>query len=148
PFLYDYSGQPWKTQSRVRELLADAYKTSPDGIPGNDDCGTMSAWYVLSALGLYPVDPADGTLELCSPLFPQATIHLGAPYTGRTFTIRAAASTTPYIQAVQLGRESWEKTWIPQSAIAHGGSLTFTLDSQPNKTWGADISLRPPSLEK
>ena len=70
PFLYDYSGTPWKTQSRVRELLADAYGTTPSGIPGNDDCGTMSAWYVFAALGLYPTDPARPAYELSAPLFP------------------------------------------------------------------------------
>ncbi len=148
PFLYDYSGQPYKTQSRVRELLADAYKTTPDGIPGNDDCGTMSAWYIFAALGFYPTDPARPAFELCSPLFPKATIHLSAPYKGKTFTVNArqASADNAYIQSVQVGRHSQNWPWITQSDIANGGTLNVTLGATPKTGWGAAPTLRPPSL--
>lgn len=150
PFLYDYSGAPWKTQARVRELQADAYNTTPNGIPGNDDCGTMSSWYVLSAMGLYAVDPASATYELTTPLFSKVTLHLAKPYMGHTLTISApAASTTnTYIQSAHLGGQTWSRPWVPQSALVQGKTLTFTLGPQPNKGWGAAAGVRPPSLSK
>ena len=148
PFLYDFSGAPWKTQARVRELQADAYKITPDGIPGNDDCGTMSAWYVLSAMGLYAVDPGRPVYELCSPLFPKITLRLGRPYAGQTFVVRAPAASdgNPYVQAVRLNGVPLPRAWVPTSAITGGGSLAFTLGASPDKPWGAAKEDRPPSL--
>ncbi len=150
PFLYDYCGLPWKTQARVRELLADAYQAAPGGIPGNDDCGTMSAWYVLSALGLYPVDPSQPGFAVCSPLFPQATLHLAAPYTGKSFTIRArgASRANAFIQDIRLNTQPHNRPWLWQSALAQGGTLAVTLGPQPNTAWGAAQALRPPSLSR
>lgn len=147
PFLYDYCGLPWKTQARVRELQADAYQPAPGGIPGNDDCGTMSAWYVLSALGLYPVDPSQPGFAVCSPLFPQATLHLAAPYLGKSFTISAkgASKANAFIQDVRLNTQPHNRPWLWQSAIARGGRLTVSLGARPNTAWGAGASFRPPS---
>jgi predicted alpha-1,2-mannosidase len=109
PFLYDYSGQPWKTQQRVRELLEDAYKTTPNGIAGNDDCGTMSSWFVLAALGIYTVDPATSIFELTSPLFAKATIHTQTS-AGKNaeFVINAPnnSEADQYVQSVALNRLS------------------------------------------
>ena len=76
-YLYNYAGQPWKTADRVREILRTQYDDTPFGLSGNEDCGQMTAWYVLSALGIYPVNPADGNWVLGTPLFPEATIDLG-----------------------------------------------------------------------
>ncbi len=150
PFLYDYCGLPWKTQARVRELQADAYLPTPGGIPGNDDCGTMSAWYVLSALGLYPVDPAQPGFAVCSPLFPQATIHLAAPYAGKLFTIRApgASQAKGFIQDTRLNTLPHNRAWLWQSAIARGGTWTVTLGPRPKTGWGAGQAVRPPSLSR
>ena len=147
PFLYNWSGAPFETQARVRELLADAYKTRPDGIPGNDDCGTMSAWYVFAALGLYPTDPARPAFSLCSPLFPKATLHLAAPYTGRSFTIQTGGKAAdPYIQSVRLNGRAHAFPWITQALVARGGTLDVSLGPAPNATWGAAPAVRPPSL--
>ncbi len=150
PFLYDFSGTPWKTQARVRELQADAYKITPDGVPGNDDCGTMSSWYVLSAMGLYAVDAGRPVYELCSPLFPKVTLRLSQPYKGRTFVVSAPAASddNAYVQSVRLGNADLPHCWLPTDAITQGGSLTFALGASPNKTWGASPENRPPSLSK
>jgi predicted alpha-1,2-mannosidase len=148
PFLYDYSGAPWKSQAQVRKLIGEVYKTTPDGIPGNDDCGTMSAWLVFAAMGFYPTDPARPAFELVSPLFPKVTLHLSAPYSGKTFTVSAPAASdaNQYIQSVQLGRQSLNHPWFTQKDIAQGGQMTVTLGPAPNKTWGAAPNQRPPSL--
>jgi predicted alpha-1,2-mannosidase len=148
PFLYDYSGAPWKTQARVRELQRDAYDTTPSGIPGNDDCGTMSAWYVLSALGLYQVDPSRPDFVLCSPLFPQVTVRLSHPYTGKTFVIRAPAASlgAQYIESVHLNGLASAKPWVSQAELVHGSTLSFALGNVPNKHWGTAANARPFSL--
>jgi len=148
PFLYDYSGAPWKTQARVRELLADAYSTAPSGIPGNDDCGTMSAWYVFAALGLYPTDPARPAYELCAPLFPRAVVHLEAPYPVKQFTVEApdASARNVYVRALRVGDQSWKKPWLTPADIARSGTLRFTLGATPDKEWGTGKGERPPSL--
>ena len=148
PFLYDYSGAPWKTQARVRELLADAYGVTPAGIPGNDDCGTMSAWYVFAALGLYPTDPARPAYELASPLFPRAVVHLEAPYPVKQFTIEAPNTSAQniYLRGLSVGNQTWLRPWLTQADIAHGGTLRFTLGAEPDKAWGTNAAVRPPSL--
>ena len=150
PFLYDFSGAPWKTQARVRELQADAYKVTPDGIPGNDDCGTMSSWYVLSAMGLYAVDAGRPLYEMCSPLFPKMILHLSKPYVGHTFVVSAPAASdaNQYVQSVRLNARDLERCWVPTAAITQGGSFAFMLGNAPNKDWGAAAGERPPSLSK
>jgi predicted alpha-1,2-mannosidase len=148
PFLYDYSGAPWKTQARVRELLADAYGTTPTGIPGNDDCGTMSAWYVFAALGLYPTDPARPAYELAAPLFPKAVVHLEAPYPISSFTVEApnTSAANIYLRGLQVGGQTWPKPWLTQADIARGKTLKYTLGAEPDKGWGTGKEARPPSL--
>ena len=154
PFLYDYSGAPWKTQARVRELLADAYATTPTGIPGNDDCGTMSAWYVFAALGLYPTDPQRPAYELASPLFPRAIVHLdatylNAPYPMRQFTIEApnASAQNIYVRGLRVGDQSWPRPWVGLDDILRGGTLSYTLGQEPDKGWGTS-ALRSPAVVK
>lgn len=148
PFLYDYSGAPWKTQARVRELLQDAYGTTPSGIPGNDDCGTMSAWYVFAALGLYPTDPARPAYELASPLFPKAVVHLEAPYPAKQFTIEApnTSGSNVYLRGLQIGGKDWAKPWITQEQLLRGKTAKFALGAEPNKVWGTGKEVRPPSV--
>jgi predicted alpha-1,2-mannosidase len=147
PFLYDYSGAPWKTQAQVRKLLREVYKTTPDGIPGNDDCGTMSAWCVFSMLGLYPTDPARPVFELCSPIFSRATI---APLAGngKPFSIVApdSSAANAYIQSVHIGKNAVTAPCVRRADLVAGGKLTVTLGAAPNKTWGASAAQRPPSL--
>ncbi len=148
PFVFNFSGQPWKTQRVVRRVLQENYFDAPDGIPGNDDCGAMSSWAVLSMMGLYSVDPASLAYELVGPTFPKIVIHLREPYSGRIFSITAegAAANAPYIQSVQLNGKRHEKNWVSFQSIAAGGALHFQLSSEPNRTWGAGAEDAPPSL--
>jgi len=148
PFVFNFSGQPWKTQRVVRRVLHENYFDAPDGIPGNDDGGAMSSWAVLSMIGIYSVDPASLSYELVSPTFPKVVIHLQAPYLGKTFTIDASPDqgSKPYIQDMTLNGEKHTRNWISFQDIRAGGSLRFTLDSAPNKAWGSGANDAPPSL--
>jgi predicted alpha-1,2-mannosidase len=144
-YLYDYAGAPWKTQQRVRQVMDEQYLDSAAGLAGNDDCGQMSAWYVISALGFYAVAPGTPIYEIGTPLFDEAVIH--APG-GRPFTIRApgAAGGRQYIQSARLNRKPITRTWISHEEIVRGGELAFTMGSQPNRTWGSRPEDAPPSL--
>jgi predicted alpha-1,2-mannosidase len=148
PFVFNFSGEPWKTQRAVRRVLQENYFDAPDGIPGNDDCGAMSSWAVLSMMGIYSVDPASLAYELVGPTFPKVVIHLREPYAGKTFSIEAdgATANAPYIQSVQLNSQPLEKNWISFHSIAAGGTLHFTPGSDPNRTWGSTANDAPPSL--
>ena len=130
-YLYDYAGEPWKTQQRVREILDNFYKPTPDGLIGNEDCGQMSAWYVMSALGLYEVAPGEPNYALGSPLFEKAVIHLE---NGRTFTINApGASRMAYVSSIRSDRQTLSRAFFPHSAIIDGGTLTFEMSPTPVK---------------
>ena len=148
PFEFNFSGQPWETERVVRRVLTENYTTDPDGIPGNDDCGEMSSWAVLSMLGIYSVDPASLAYELTGPVFPKAVIRLGAPYAGKTFTIEAAgaARNAPYIESAELNARPHSQNWISFKDIAAGGALRFDVGSTPNHNWGAAADDAPPSL--
>jgi predicted alpha-1,2-mannosidase len=143
-YLYTYAGQPYKTQSRVQSLLETMYRDEPDGLEGNEDCGQMSAWYVMSALGLYAVDPVSGNYVLTSPLFDRATLAVG----GGTLTIEARRSSPDaiYIQSVRVNGKEQDKLWVSHAEIAHGGSIVFTLGAEPNKQLGSAEQAAPPSL--
>lgn len=148
PFEFNFSGRPWETQRVVRRVLNENYTDTPDGVPGNDDCGEMSSWAVLSMMGIYTVDPASLAYELVAPVFPKVVIHLHAPYAGKQFTIEAAGATpnAAYIQSARLNGQSHSKNWIPFSAISSGGTLQFTVGTKPNQSWGAGAKDAPPSL--
>jgi len=148
PYVFNFSGEPWESQRVVRRVLEENYLDAPDGIPGNDDCGAMSSWAVLSMMGIYTVDPASLAYELVGPTFPKVVIHLHQPYGGKTFSIEAegAAAHSPYIERVELNGKPQQKNWIPFHSIADGGDLHFTLGSQPNRAWGSAASDAPPSL--
>ncbi|HTU33921.1 MAG TPA: GH92 family glycosyl hydrolase [Candidatus Acidoferrum sp.] len=150
PFEFNFSGEPWRTQAVVRRVLRENYTATPDGIPGNDDCGEMSSWGVLSMMGIYTVDPASAAYELVSPVFSRVVIHLAAPYHGQTFTIEApgASAGNAYIQSVQLNGSKLSKNWIRFRNISDGGSLRFDLGAQPNHSWGAAPQDAPPSLSE
>jgi predicted alpha-1,2-mannosidase len=145
PYLYAYAGQPWKTQAMVRRLCTEMYRNAPDGIIGNDDCGQMSAWFVFSALGFYPVDPVEAVYVFGSPLFARATLRVGA---GRTLTIDAPGNRadTPYVRAVRWNGRPWRKSWISHADLVRGGHLQFEMSPTPVPGYGAAFADRPPSF--
>jgi predicted alpha-1,2-mannosidase len=134
-YLYDYAGEPWKAQRWARTIMDRFYRPGPDGWLGDEDTGQMSAWYIFSALGLYPVNPGQPVYALGSPLFDRATIHLES---GRSFTVEAERSspTDFYVQSVTLDSESLERPWIAHNEILRGGVLRFRLGPRPNPKWG------------
>jgi predicted alpha-1,2-mannosidase len=143
-YLYAYCGAPWKTQAMVRRLLTEMYKADPDGVIGNDDCGQMSAWFVLSALGFYSVDPVSAIYVFGSPLFDVAEVDVG---NGRTLTVRANGNgpDRPYIQSVRWRGKPWTKNWIAHSELIQGGDLVFEMGARPSR-FGAAKRDRPPSF--
>jgi predicted alpha-1,2-mannosidase len=150
PFLYDYINRPWKTQHIVAETADQVFTDAPGGLAGggNDDLGTMSAWYVLSQLGFYPVDAGIPYFEVCTPRFARAVIHLAAPHTGTQFVVAApaATSTNEYIQSATLNGVTLDKPWFAESEILSGGTWNVQVGAQPNKSWGASPYDRPYSL--
>jgi len=146
-YLYNYAGQPWKTQTRVRQVANTLYTNTPAGICGNDDCGQMSAWYVFTALGFYPVDPASGIYILGSPLMDRVTLKLDSKYyKGGSFTVIAKNNSpaNPYIQSAKLNGKTITRSWISQAEIAAGGKLVLTMGAAPNKDFGSAPADRPP----
>jgi predicted alpha-1,2-mannosidase len=146
-YLYVYAGQPWKTQARVQSLLDTMYDNQPDGVSGNEDCGQMSAWYFMSALGLYAVDPVGGNYVLTSPLFDKATLTVSQD---RILTIEARRSSpdATFIQSIIINGKQSEKLWVSHREIAHGGSIVFILGDQPNTSLGTQEEAAPPSLSQ
>ena len=147
-YLYDYAGQPWKTQTRVRQVANTLYTNTPAGICGNDDCGQMSAWYVFTALGFYPVDPASGNYALGSPLVDKATLKLDSKFAkGRSFTVISKNNSpqNPYIQSATLNGKALTRSWISHTEITDGGTLVLTMGLQPNHDFGSAPANRPPT---
>jgi predicted alpha-1,2-mannosidase len=146
-YLYTWAGQPWKTQEKVREILLTHYRNNFDGLDGNEDCGQMSAWFVMSAMGLYAVDPVSATYVLSAPLFKRVSIRLG---NGRQLVIEAEGGEDPrkneYIQSVTLNGKALDRLWVRHEDIAQGGHLVFTLGATPNTKLGASEADMPPSL--
>jgi predicted alpha-1,2-mannosidase len=142
-YLYNYAGAAHKAQARVRDLLDRQYSTEPDGLSGNEDCGQMSAWYVMSALGFYAVNPASGNYVLGSPLFQKATLDIGQ---AKPLVVRVERSSPQdkYIQSVKLNGRKLERVWFSHAEIARGGELVFRMGGQPNKSFGAAKSALPP----
>jgi len=143
-YLYDYAGQPWKAQSRVRQTMALLYQPTPDGMCGDEDTGQMSAWYVFSALGFYPASPGEPNYLIGSPLFDHAVLTLP---NNKIFTITCKNNgpQQPYIQSAELNGESLDKTYIGHQTIVNGGELVFQMDAAPNYHWGTAPSSRPVS---
>ncbi|MFV0622438.1 GH92 family glycosyl hydrolase [Sphingomonas sp. ac-8] len=143
PWLYNFVGQPWKTQAAVRAAMRQIWTNRPDGISGNDDLGQMSSWYVWSALGVYPVYPGRAELVVGSPLFPAATITRPD---GTRIEIRgqSAAPDAPYVQSLRVDGRASDRSWLPADFVAKGGSLDFTLGTTPDRDWGSRTV--PPSF--
>ena len=146
-YLYTYAGQPWKTQARVRQIMDEMYRPAPDGLCGNDDCGQMSAWYVFSALGLYPVTPGSNQYVLGSPAVKRAEIDLG---NGRTFAV-VAENQAPghvYVRDVLLDGSSLERNFITHEEIVRGGELRFVMSDQPDRQRGTGPEAMPYSMSE
>jgi predicted alpha-1,2-mannosidase len=129
PWLYDYLRRPWRTQAAVRRGLR-LYSPAPAGWPGNDDLGTLSAWYVFGALGMYPAQPGTGTLTLGTPLFKRAEVRLAH---GRRLTIEGGGG--PYVRSLRLDGRAHDRPWLGYCEIARGGTLAFATGAHPTR-WG------------
>jgi predicted alpha-1,2-mannosidase len=143
PYAYVFLGKPWKTQDVVTRIAKETFKTTPDGIPGNDDLGATSGVYVWNALGLYPAVPGVGGMVLGTPMFEKATLQLAG---GRTLVISSEGQGI-YVQSVTLDGKPYASTWLPMSEI-HAGTneLRFTMGSEPNIERGTKIEDRPPAF--
>ena len=146
PWLYNYVGQPWKTQrtvDRVRRLFGP----TADGEPGNDDLGALSSWYVWAALGLYPSTPGTPILTVNTPLFDRDRDH--APRRQIHSDLRPGASgrnRLKYINGLSIDGQATDQTYLPESIIRTGGDVAFSLSAKPNKDWGVGESAAPPSF--
>lgn len=131
-YLYNFVGKPSKTQSLVKKILTELYTSKPDGLCGNEDCGQMSAWYVLSAMGFYPVCPGSNQYVIGYPLFQKVVLHLE---NGRTVTI-TKNNEKPYVSSVKLNGKELNRSYITYKEIADGATLEFTMNDKPSETWG------------
>jgi predicted alpha-1,2-mannosidase len=132
PWLYNGLGQPWKTQATVRQIVDTAYGVGPSGLPGNDDLGTMSAWYVFAAIGMFPQTPGRAEMLLGSPIFTRIVVDRA---NGVRLAINAN-SADPYVQGVKLDNSTLRRSWLPESFLQRGGTVTFTQTTTPNTLWG------------
>lgn len=146
-YLYNYAGQPWKAQTRVREVMNKLYSATPDGYAGDEDNGQTSAWYVFSALGFYPVTPGTTQYVIGSPLFDKVTMTLED---GKTFVVRADNNSADnhYIDASKLNGQTHNKTWIDHHVIQNGGEMQFSMSPTPNKQRAISVKAVPYSLSK
>jgi predicted alpha-1,2-mannosidase len=138
-YLYNYAGAPWKSQEKVHKIMDMLYQNGPGGICGNEDMGSLSSWYVFSALGFYPVAPGENIYSIGTPLFEEAKITLCSPYKGKEFVIKAnkISSKNIYIQSAQLNDIKLVNPWLTHEDIIKGGSLIFEMGPIPNKEWGS-----------
>ena len=146
PYLYNYAGQPWKTQKRIRQMLKTWFRNDLMGIPGDEDGGGMTSFVVFSSLGFYPVTPGSPSYNIGSPLFTNAKITLS---NGKIFEIEAinASEENKYIQSATLNGQEWNKPWFSHNDIKNGAKLTLTMGNQPNKKWGSADDAVPPSID-
>ncbi|MFR8507818.1 MAG: GH92 family glycosyl hydrolase [Alistipes finegoldii] len=145
-YLYNYVGQPWKTQELTRRLLHEMYAPTPEGIIGNEDCGQMSAWYVFSSLGFYPVCPGSNEFALTAPQFPKAVVRLA---NGRTLTVTADnPRRNVYIASVTLDGKPIDRNYITYDELMQGGELHFALRPRPDYERGTDDAAAPHSLTR
>ncbi|BAV05823.1 alpha-1,2-mannosidase, putative [Filimonas lacunae] len=143
-YLYNYAGQPWKAQQYAAEVMQQQYNNKANGYSGNEDCGQMSAWYIFSAMGFYPVNPASSVYAIGSPQLKKAVIHNA---NGKPFTMLAPAAggNNIYIQQVLLNGKPYAKTYITHADITSGATIEFVMGIKPNKKWGTGADSRPPA---
>ena len=140
-YMYNYAGRPDKAAPLLRKMMNEMYRDQPDGLSGNEDVGQMSAWYVISTLGLYQVDPVGGRYVIGSPLFDRATVNMGG---GKTFTVVAKNNSDKniYVQSARLNGRTLNKSYIEYNDIRRGGTLELTMGPKPSK-WGTKAACRP-----
>lgn len=140
-YMYNYAGRPDKAAPLLRKMLNEMYLDQPDGLSGNEDVGQMSAWYILSSVGLYQVDPVGGRFVIGSPLFDKATVNVGG---GKTFTVVAKNNSDRniYVQSARLNGKTLKNSYIEFNDIRHGGTLELVMGPKPSK-WGAAPACRP-----
>lgn len=149
-YLFNYAGAPWKTQNMVRKVMDELYSDGPAGLCGNEDMGQMSAWYVLSVMGIYDVTPGQNVWAIGSPEFSKVTVHLNpAFYSAKTFVIEAKNNSkeNKFIQSATLNGKPYNKTWFNNEVVKKGGTISFVMGSEPNKNWGSAVADAPPSLK-
>ncbi|MDX2445356.1 MAG: glycoside hydrolase family 92 protein, partial [Bacteroidales bacterium] len=147
-YLFNYVGEPWKTQKRVNQVRTKMYGVGPDGLCGNDDMGQMSAWYIYSALGFYPVAPGQNVFVIGTPLFEEIRLNFDEYFDNKVFTVKAEdiSDENIYIQSATLNGEPYTKSWISHEDIIKGGTIVFKMGPEPNKNWGS--SNVPPSMTR
>jgi predicted alpha-1,2-mannosidase len=145
PWIYNFAGAPAHGQKVIRRIQTELFTARPSGLPGNDDAGSLSSWYVLSALGFYPMIPGVGGLTVSSPAFARATIHL---QNGAKLEIIGANASEEncYVQSLKVNGKKWESSWLPWQEVAGGGTLEFTLGKEPS-AWGTKADQLPPRLD-
>jgi putative alpha-1,2-mannosidase len=139
PWIYNWTGHPWRTQEVVRKTLGDLFTSGPEGLPGNDDLGATSSWVVFAQLGMYPEIPGVGGVTLNSPAFPEVTLRLGQ------HVVRITAAGAPaklYVQSVKLDGQPVRNWWLDWERLAKASKLDFTLSGEPNR----DAGQPPPSF--
>lgn len=146
-YLYAYAGQPWRTQARLKRIMETQYAPRPDGLAGNDDLGQMSAWYVFTALGFYPVTPGSNQYILGRPFLPRATLHLP---NGKRFTVIADGfgDTHAYIGSTTLNGKPLDRAYLTHQEILAGGELRFAMQAEPNKAWATHPAQQPYSMSQ
>ncbi|MBC8004454.1 MAG: glycoside hydrolase family 92 protein, partial [Verrucomicrobia bacterium] len=144
PYLYNYSGQPWKTQKRIRTLLDQWFRNDLMGVPGDEDGGGMTSFVVFSYMGFYPVTPGMPAYNIGSPVFENVKVNLG---NGKVFEIEAsnASKANKYIQSATLNGKPWNKPWFSHEDLANGGKLVVVMGPKANRNWGSSPNDAPPS---
>jgi predicted alpha-1,2-mannosidase len=139
-YLYSYAGQPWKAAQRLHQVVTTQYGNKPDSLSGNDDCGQMSAWYLFTCLGFYPVCPAGDYYVIGAPQVRRAVMRLS---NGKDFTVTAEhlSDRNIYVQAVRLNGRDWNSPFLPYRELKNGGMIVFTMGPQPNRNWGANATV-------
>lgn len=147
PYMYNFAGAPWKTQERIHQIVNTMYKPEPHGLCGNDDCGQMSAWYIFSVMGFYPVAPGSNEYVIGSPCVNKTEINLE---NGKKFNIVAEnlSEKNIYIKEVGLNGKKINRSYLTHNEIVSGGNLKFVMQSEPNKTWAVDDKSMPYSMTK
>jgi predicted alpha-1,2-mannosidase len=146
-YLYSYAGQPWRTQERIRQIMTTMFNDTPEGIAGNEDCGQMSAWYIFSALGFYPVAPGSLEYVIGAPQVPKAVLEVGG---GKTFTIEAKglSERNLYIQSASLNGKPYDKAFVRHEDIMAGGTLAFVMGPKPSRGWASSPAAAPYSMSR
>ncbi len=141
-YMYDFVGQPWKTQALAAKVMKELYTDQPSGYCGNEDCGQMSAWYIFSSMGFYPFNPSNGVYTIGAPILKSAELNLE---NGKTFktTAENVSDKNIYIQSVKLNGKVYNKTYLLYKDIENGGILEFKMGTKPNKKWGTATSSSP-----